>query len=58
MIGTLAVDGLAVTFGTAKEAWVGCGPAYIYIVTHQRQCTNFILLVALKPTCTVITFAL
>jgi len=23
----LAVDGLAVTFGTAREDWAGCGPA-------------------------------
>ena len=26
-IGTLAVDGRAVTFGTAKGAWAGWGPA-------------------------------
>jgi len=26
-IGTLAVDGWVVTFGTAMRAWVGCGPA-------------------------------
>jgi len=24
MIGTLAVDGWAVTFGTARRAWAGC----------------------------------
>ena len=27
MIGTLAVDGWAVTFGTAKRAWASCGSA-------------------------------
>jgi len=27
VIGTLAVDGWAVTFGTAKRAWSDCGPA-------------------------------
>jgi len=27
LIGTLAVDGWAVTFGTAREAWAGWGPA-------------------------------
>ena len=26
VIGTLVVDGRAVTFGTAKRAWAGCGP--------------------------------
>ena len=26
VIGTLAVDGWAVTFGTATRDWVGCGP--------------------------------
>jgi len=26
VIGTLAVDGWAVTFGTARGAWAGCGP--------------------------------
>jgi len=26
VIGTQAVDGWAVTFGTAMRAWVGCGP--------------------------------
>jgi len=27
VIGTLAVDGWAVTFGTARRAWACCGPA-------------------------------
>jgi len=27
VIGTLAVDGWAVTFGTARRAWAGYGPA-------------------------------
>jgi len=26
VIGTLAVDGWAVTFGRARGAWAGCGP--------------------------------
>jgi len=52
VIGTLAVDGWAVTFGTARtgQAWVGCGLAQ----SHPRcttctspliicQCTNVIL---------------
>ena len=50
VIGTLAVDGRAVTFGTAMMDWAGCGPAQ----SHHRctkcnsppingQCTNFIL---------------
>ena len=50
VIGTVAVDGWAVTFGTARRAWAGCGLAQ----SHPRctkynsspingQCTNFIL---------------
>jgi len=27
VIGTLVTDGWAVTFGTARRAWVGCGLA-------------------------------
>jgi len=27
VICTLAVDGWAVTFGTARRAWAGCGPS-------------------------------
>jgi len=27
LYGTLAVDRWAVTFGTARRAWAGCGPA-------------------------------
>ena len=32
MTGTMAVDGSAVTFGTTRRAWAGCGPAQ----SHQR----------------------
>jgi len=27
VISTLAIDGWAATFGTARRAWVGCSPA-------------------------------
>ena len=30
VIGALTVDGWAVTFGTARSAWAGCGPDRIY----------------------------
>ena len=50
VIGTLAVDGWAATFGTARGAWVGCGPAQYPARCTKRnslpindQCTNFIL---------------
>ena len=51
MIGTLAVDGWAVTFGTAREGdWAGCGPAQspprcmkCNSPPINGQCTNFIL---------------
>jgi len=49
VIGTLAVDWWAVTFGTARRAWVGCGPALsLSCCTKYNsppingQCTNFI----------------
>jgi len=49
-IGTLAVDGWAVTFGTAiGGAWAGCGPAQspphctkCNSSPINGQCTNFI----------------
>ena len=35
VIGTLAVDGWAVTFGTARRVWAGCVPAQ-----SPPRCTN------------------
>jgi len=51
VIGTLAVDGWAVTFGTARRAWAGGGcPAQspprctkCNSIPINGQCTNFIL---------------
>jgi len=50
VIGTLAVDGWAVTFGTARRAWAGWGPAESPPLCTKCnsplinvQCTNFIL---------------
>jgi len=50
MIGTLAVDGWAVTFGTARRDWVGLQPAQAPLCCTKcnsppinGQCTNFIL---------------
>ena len=50
VIGTLAVDGWAVTFGTAKRACARCGPAQsphrctkCNSPSTNGQCTNFIL---------------
>jgi len=53
VIGTLFVDGWAVTFGTARRAWAGCSPAQAPAFCtkcvqpiNQRtvyQCTNFVL---------------
>jgi len=47
VVGTLAVDGWAVTFGTARrglgEAAARSGPSSLYQMqqpNHQRQCTN------------------
>ena len=31
VIGTLAVDGWAVTFGTARRGLGGCGPCYVNV---------------------------
>ena len=49
VIGTLAVDEWAVTFGTART-WAGCGPAQsplrctkCYSSPINGECTNFIL---------------
>ena len=52
--GTLAVDGWAVIFGTARKGLGGCGPALQPTQSHplctkcnrpptNSQCTNFIL---------------
>jgi len=47
VIGTLAIDGWAVTFGTAKRAWAGLQPAprctKCNSPSSNGQCTNFIL---------------
>jgi len=50
VIGTLAVDGWAVTFGIARRAWAGCGPASHLLAVPNvttylstASCTNFIL---------------
>jgi len=50
VIGTLVVDGWAITFGTARRAWAGCGPAQspphctkCNSPPINGQCTNFIL---------------
>ena len=50
VIGTLAVDGWAVTFGTARRVLGGCGPTQSPLCCTKcnsppiyGQCTNFIL---------------
>jgi len=50
VIGTLAVDGWAVTFGTARRARTGCGPGQssprctkCNSPPINGQCTTFIL---------------
>jgi len=50
VIGTLVVDGWAVTFVQRGGAWAGCGPAQFPPHCTKRntspingQCTNFIL---------------
>ena len=60
VIGTLAVDGSVVTFGTSRRALGGCGPAQSLPRCTKcnsppvnGQCTNFILFdVALFYLCT------
>jgi len=49
VIGTLVIDGWAVTFGTAGGAWSGCGPTQspprctkCNSPPINGQCTNFI----------------
>jgi len=42
VIGTLAVDGWAVTFGTARRDWAGCGP-FQCIACRGNRC-HFALL--------------
>jgi len=50
VIGTLAADGRAITFDTARRAWAGCGPAQspsrctkCNSSPINGQCTKFIL---------------
>ena len=60
VIGTLAVDGWAATFGKVRRAWAGCGPAQspprctkCNSPPINGQCTNFISFDATHCLCTI-----